>query len=75
MVTSGSRAAEMALRLKYAEWDEKTIEVDPEIPRALDRAIALTGPGDCLTVVPTYTAMLTVRELLAKRSGREPFWK
>jgi UDP-N-acetylmuramyl tripeptide synthase len=75
VVTSGTRAAEMALRLKYAEWDEKTLEVDPEIPRALDRAIALTLPGECLTVVPTYTAMLTVRELLAKRTGKEPFWR
>ena len=75
VVTSGTRAAEMALRLKYAEWDEKTIEVDPMIPRALERAIALTQPGQCLTVVPTYTAMLTVRELLAKRSGRAPFWR
>ncbi len=75
VITSGTRAAEMALRLKYAEWDEKTIEVDPEIARALERAITLTQPGDCLTIVPTYTAMLTVRELLAKRAGKEPFWK
>jgi UDP-N-acetylmuramyl tripeptide synthase len=75
VVTSGSRAAEMALRLKYAEWDEKTIEVDPEISRALDRALYMTQPGECLTVVPTYTAMLSVRELLAKRAGKEPFWR
>jgi UDP-N-acetylmuramyl tripeptide synthase len=75
VVTSGTRAAEMALRLKYAEWDERTLEVDPVIPRALDRALALTPPGACLTVVPTYTAMLTVRELLAKRSGKAPFWR
>ena len=74
-ITSGTRAAEMALRLKYAEWDERTIEVDPEIRRALDRALALTRPGECLTVVPTYTAMLAVRDLLAKRSGKEPFWR
>jgi UDP-N-acetylmuramyl tripeptide synthase len=75
VITSGTRAAEMALRLKYAEWDEATIEVDPEIPRALERAISLTSPGDALTIVPTYTAMLTVRELLAKRAGKEPFWR
>ena len=75
VVTSGTRAAEMALRLKYAEWDEGSIEVDPTIPRALDRALALTQPGECLTVVPTYTAMLTVRELLAKRAGVAPFWR
>ena len=65
----------MALRLKYAEWTESDIEVDPEIERALNRAIDRTPEGGCLTVVPTYTAMLTVRELLAKRSGKEPFWR
>src|SRR5688572_2613148 len=73
--TSGARAAEMALRLKYAEWPERTMEVDPDIARALDRAIALTPEGTCLTIVPTYTAMLTVRELLAKRTGKQEFWR
>jgi lipid II isoglutaminyl synthase (glutamine-hydrolysing) len=72
--TSGSRAAEMALRLKYAEWPEPALEVEPDIGTALDRAIAATPPGECLTVVPTYTAMLAVREMLAKRSGKDPFW-
>jgi UDP-N-acetylmuramyl tripeptide synthase len=75
VVTSGSRAAEMALRLKYAEWVERTLEVDPDVARALDRAIYMTQPGECLTVVPTYTAMLTVRDLLARKAGKEPFWR
>jgi UDP-N-acetylmuramyl tripeptide synthase len=75
VITSGTRAAEMALRLKYAEWPEPTLEVDPDIARALDRAIALTPDGACLTIVPTYTAMLTVRELLAKRTGKQEFWR
>ncbi len=75
VVVSGTRAADMALRLKYAEWPEQTLEVDPDIARSLDRAIANTEPGGCLTVVPTYTAMLTLRELLARRSGRAPFWQ
>ena len=35
VVTSGTRAAEMALRLKYAEWDEKTMRGRPA-----DRACA-----------------------------------
>jgi UDP-N-acetylmuramyl tripeptide synthase len=74
-VVSGSRAAEMALRLKYAEWPEQTLAVVPEIPGALDAALAATPVDACLTVMPTYTAMLTVRELLAQRSGREPFWR
>jgi UDP-N-acetylmuramyl tripeptide synthase len=75
VVVSGTRAAEMALRLKYAEWDESTLDVVPDVTAALDRALAATPPGGCLTVIPTYTAMLTVREILARRSGREPFWR
>jgi UDP-N-acetylmuramyl tripeptide synthase len=72
---SGARAADMALRLKYAEWDEATLEVEPDVEAALDRAIRDTPEGGTLTVLPTYTAMLTLREILAARSGREPFWR
>jgi lipid II isoglutaminyl synthase (glutamine-hydrolysing) len=72
---SGTRAAEMALRLKYAEWDESTLEVVPDISAALANALSATPDGACLTVIPTYTAMLSVRELLAVRAGKEPFWR
>jgi UDP-N-acetylmuramyl tripeptide synthase len=75
VIVSGTRAAEMALRLKYAEWDESTIEVVPDISAALANALSATPAGECLTVIPTYTAMLSVRELLAVRAGKEPFWR
>jgi UDP-N-acetylmuramyl tripeptide synthase len=74
-VVGGSRAAEMALRLKYAEWDETTLEIEPDTAKALDRAIAATPEGGTLTVIPTYTAMLTIREILARRTGKDPFWR
>jgi len=74
-VVSGTRAAEMALRLKYAEWDESSLEVEPDVAAALDKAIRATPPGGTLTVIPTYTAMLTVREILAQRAGKDPFWR
>ena len=75
VIVSGTRAAEMALRLKYAEWDESTLEIVPEIEAALDKALAETPQAGCLTIVPTYTAMLSVRELLAERAGKDPFWR
>ena len=75
VIVSGTRAEEMALRLKYAEWDESIFSIEPQIPAALDKALAATQPGECLSLVPTYTAMLTVRELLARRTGRESFWR
>jgi UDP-N-acetylmuramyl tripeptide synthase len=74
-VLSGRRAAEMALRLKYAEWDESSLDIEPDVTLALDKAIAATPAGGTLTVIPTYTAMLTVREILAQRAGRDPFWR
>ena len=75
VVVAGTRAHEMALRLKYAEWDERRLAVEPDIGRALDAALQRTQAGACLSIIPTYTAMLEVRELLARRAGRAPFWQ
>ena len=73
-VVSGTRAEELALRLKYAD-----LAIEPQLihdPRdALDTALAATPAGETLYVVPTYTAMLTVRELLARRGARGHFWE
>ncbi|OGO51105.1 MAG: hypothetical protein A2148_07045, partial [Chloroflexi bacterium RBG_16_68_14] len=74
VVVSGTRAEELALRLKYADF-----RVEPHVIHgaraALDAALAGTPPGATLYVVPTYTAMLEVRELLARRGQRRPFWE
>ena len=47
VVCSGTRAAEMALRLKYAGVPEDRLVVEPELSVALDRAVAGTpqAPG------------------------------
>ena len=74
IVVSGTRAEELALRLKYAG-----IDVEPQLVHdaraALDAALLETPEGATLHVVPTYTAMLEVRELLAKLGGRRHFWE
>jgi UDP-N-acetylmuramyl tripeptide synthase len=75
VIVSGTRAEDMALRLKYAGWPEDSLEVEPVISQALERAIAGTPPAACLTVVPTYTAMLEAREALARRAGKKPYWE
>jgi UDP-N-acetylmuramyl tripeptide synthase len=62
---SGTRAEEMALRLKYAGIDPATIAVDRNLGRSLDSAVA-DGSGP-LYALPTYTALLELRELLAER--------
>jgi hypothetical protein len=65
----------MALRLKYAGLDQARLHVIESLADALNAAVGATPEGACLTVVPTYTAMLTARELLARRTGREAFWR
>ena len=66
---SGTRAVEMATRLKYAGVDEDRISVVDDLSDAL--AAAASGEGDRLLVLPTYTAMLQLRELLAGRGAVE----
>jgi UDP-N-acetylmuramyl tripeptide synthase len=73
-IVSGSRAEELALRLDYAGLSIAP-RVVQEAPAALSEAIASTPPGGTLYVISTYTAMLEVRELLAKQDQREHFWE
>jgi UDP-N-acetylmuramyl tripeptide synthase len=63
---SGTRAEEMALRLKYAGVDAP-IAVERELGRSLDSAVASNGDGRPLYALPTYTALLELRDLLADR--------
>jgi UDP-N-acetylmuramyl tripeptide synthase len=70
---AGTRAAEMALRLKYAGWPEELIEVEPGVERSLDRA--LSAASGRLFALPTYTALLELRKLLASRGLAEDFWR
>ena len=63
---SGTRAEEMALRLKYAGIDAR-IEVERDLERSLDAAVADRDGGTPLYALPTYTALLDLRDLLAER--------
>jgi UDP-N-acetylmuramyl tripeptide synthase len=62
---SGTRAEEMALRLKYAGVEAEP-HVDRDLGRSLDAAVA-GASGDHLYALPTYTALLELRDLLAER--------
>jgi UDP-N-acetylmuramyl tripeptide synthase len=63
---SGSRAAELAVRLKYAGVEPERIYVQPDLAAALSAAQADGQPGGApLYALPTYTAMLALRDLLA----------
>jgi UDP-N-acetylmuramyl tripeptide synthase len=75
LVATGERAAELALRFKYAGLPEKAIEVVPSLEEALDHALALTPVGSELVALPTYTAMLALRDLVARRGFVRPYWE
>lgn len=62
---SGTRAAEMALRLKYAGVPTDRITVVGDLSKGLDAAVA--GGSGRLFALPTYTAMLALREELVHR--------
>ncbi len=73
MTCSGTRAAELALRLKYAGVDAERLAVVEDIEAGLDRALA-DGDGP-LYAVPTYTALLELRDLLTRRGQVEAYWR
>jgi UDP-N-acetylmuramyl tripeptide synthase len=75
VVATGSRAAELALRCKYAGFADEGIEVVPDLGRALDRALALTTAGGELVALPTYTAMLELRKIVGERGYVRPYWE
>jgi UDP-N-acetylmuramyl tripeptide synthase len=72
-VCAGTRAPEMALRLKYAGWPEDSIEVIEPIPSSLDEAVS--GAPGRLYALPTYTALLELRTLLAHRGLAPDYWE
>ena len=75
LIATGERAAELALRFKYAGLPEHAIEVVPSLEAALDRGLELTPSGDELIALPTYTAMLALRDLVSRRGFVKPYWE
>jgi UDP-N-acetylmuramyl tripeptide synthase len=73
MTCSGTRAAELALRLKYAGVPADRLSVVPGLADGLDAALA-DGSGP-LYALPTYTALLELRDLLARRGHVKGHWR
>jgi UDP-N-acetylmuramyl tripeptide synthase len=75
---AGTRASELALRLKYAGVDPSRITVIDDLGQALKAAAADrpgTDGGEPLYALPTYTAMLALRELLVRRGEAGSSWR
>jgi len=73
VVCAGTRADEMALRLKYAGFDTTKIttieDLDPSLTAALD------GTPEKVFAMPTYTALLELRNLLSDRGDADRYWE
>jgi UDP-N-acetylmuramyl tripeptide synthase len=71
---AGTRAAELAVRLKYAGVPEDRLRVVGALPAALDAALSGAPSGAPVFALPTYTALLELRDELARRGHTGQFW-
>jgi UDP-N-acetylmuramyl tripeptide synthase len=75
LVATGERAAELALRCKYAGFSDDRIDVVPDLRDALDRGLELSNASEELVVLPTYTAMLALRKIMGELGDVRPYWE
>ena len=64
IIVSGTRAYDMAVRMKYAGFDFSKIEVKNDIKEAIKYALSGINPGEQLLIMPTYTALLEMQKIL-----------
>ncbi|MHC5933778.1 MurT ligase domain-containing protein [Nostoc sp.] len=70
LVVSGDRVYDLALRLRYSEKSyESTLNliVEEDLRQAIATALEHTPENETLHILPTYSAMLEVREVLTGR--------
>ena len=75
VIATGDRAAEVGLRMTYGGLPAERLEVIPSLEQALDRGLGLVDAGTELVILPTYTAMLALRGVLAERGAVRPYWE
>ncbi len=70
LVVSGDRVYDMALRLRYSQPDGNNnmqLIVKEDLKEAIATALEHTSANETLHILPTYSAMLEVREILTGR--------
>ena len=73
LIVSGDRVYDMALRLKYSHpeiAEDKTnfdLIIKEDLSQAINTALEQTPNNETLHIIPTYSAMLEVREILVGR--------
>ncbi|MDO8618981.1 MAG: MurT ligase domain-containing protein [Candidatus Daviesbacteria bacterium] len=72
-ICSGTRAYELALRLKYAGFNAKNLIVESNLSLAFKLAKASSSKR--LFILPTYTAMLQLQHLLTSSGVKKHYWR
>ncbi|MEH2112492.1 Mur ligase family protein [Nostoc sp.] len=70
LVVSGDRVYDMALRLRYSQKSTESnlnLIVEEDLRQAIATALEHTPENETLHILPTYSAMLEVREVLTGR--------
>ncbi|OYD87092.1 UDP-N-acetylmuramyl peptide synthase [Nostoc sp. 'Peltigera membranacea cyanobiont' 213] len=70
LVVSGDRVYDMALRLRYSQKSPESsinLIVEEDLRQAIATALEHTPDNETLHILPTYSAMLEVREVLTGR--------
>lgn len=75
ILCAGLRAEEMAVRLKYAGVDITKIRIENDLKPALELALEQVPTGELLYILPTYTAMLNMRQILHTQGLVPAFWE
>lgn len=72
VIVSGDRASDLRVRIKYAGIDDKFIEVERDYEKLVQQIENTEVP---VFMMPTYTAMLELREVVIKHCGGAEFWE
>ena len=75
LVVTGTRAEEVALRMKYAGAGLDDIRVVHGYQPALDAALASIPPDEPLYILAGYTPMREFRRIMQRRGWVPPFWE
>lgn len=76
ITVSGSRAWDMAVRLKYAALNPSLIQVEKNTARAIKQTLKQdTVRASKLIILPSYTAMLEIRQAMNQIGLGRPYWE
>ena len=72
VIVSGDRAGDMRVRMKYAGIPDGRIRVERDYARLVDW---IAGQEKPVFLMPTYTAMLELRQAVIHKVGGQEFWE